>query len=494
MSDPDAINTDISAERAVLSCILKNNLEAFIKTEDICLQPSDFYYDTNSAIYLAMRNFYEKKPQGVIDKFSIIAEIKKMGDKRTLSIVEKKDCEYLDALGLMNVGLDALDEIAYSVKKNAVFRAVFDGIDEMKDSIENEINPSFTLEELMSIVERKYSGLTEGIMNPNAKFQTFGDAIDDWFDDKINNPRDLAGVPTGFPIYDYAIGRGLRRGSINMLGARTGVGKSLLSLNFGSNISNFKIPTLYIDTELEKEHQMSRLAAARANVGIAEIETGKIARDPVKLAGVKKEVAKIKKLPFYHQYVGGWRFEEILTYMKKWVRQCVGENEDGSLKDCVIIFDYLKMMKTDGLDSLKEYQLIGFWMTALHDFAIRYDVPIFLLIQLNRDGIQNEGQGLAAQSDRTEWLASSFTIFKNKTIEERTESGQHGNAKMIVVKSRFGPATPEGDYINVFANKSRALLIEGQMNSVARREDESSNSSEQEEPEQRQADDSENPW
>lgn len=478
MSDSNPSNVDISAERAVLSSIMEHNISAFIKTEDIFLQSSDFFYSTNSSIYWAMKEFYGTNPNGRIDSYSIMSEIKKTGDKRTISMLE--DGKLIESLSISKVSIDAVEGVAYSVKKNAVFRAIVDGIKEMGDDVEDAICPALSLEDLLVLVENKYSSLSESISNPNAKFETFGDVAEEWLEEIIENPQDYAGIPTGFPIYDQAIGRGLRRGTINMVGARTGIGKSLLSLNFGNSISNIKIPTLYLDTEMMKEAQLSRLAAHRAGIDIDEIETGRFTKDPSKLIKVRKKIKELTKLPFYHEYVGGWRFEEILSYMKKWVRQCVGENEDGSTKDCVIIFDYLKMMRTDGLASMKEYQLIGFWMTALHDFSVRYDLPIFMLIQLNRDGINNEGQGVAAQSDRTEWIAASVTILKNKSKDEMVESAHHGNAKLIVVKSRFGPTTAGGDWINIFANKSKATLIEGQLQSMARRDDESKANSDKE--------------
>ena len=461
-------NTDISAERAVLSAIMHHNIEAIIKTEDISLRPTDFFYETNSAVFAAMMAFYESKPNGKIDKFSILEHVKAFGSSRIVTMLEDND--YIEALSSSNVGLDSVDGLAMSVKKNSVFRSVINGLESVRDEVEEAIEPKFSLEDLMCLVENKYNIIVEGISNPNAKFQRFGDTFAEWVEDLVDNPCDYAGIPTGFPLYDYSIGRGFRRGSVNMLGARTGIGKSMLSLNFGNNIANSNIPVLYIDTELTKELQLSRLAAARTGIGIYEIETGRFARNPEQLKRVRREVKELEKLNFYHQYVGGWRFEEILSYMKKWVRQVVGVDENGVTKNCVIIFDYMKMMRTEGLNAMKEYQLIGFWCTMLHDFSIRYDVPLFLLIQLNRDGIQNEGQGVAAQSDRTEWLASSFTIFKNKTEDELAESGSEGNSKLIVVKSRYGPSTPGGDWINIRADRSRGSISEGRMQSAARRD------------------------
>jgi len=457
-------NADISAENALLSHILNHNMEGMIVAYDIFLQPSDFYYRTNSAIFRAMTDFYEENPNGKIDKYIIYKKVKEYGEKDCLTIMQKDN--YIDTLFVPKIGKDSAKEFAVSVKKNAVFRNIASGLDEFRKEVEEFTKKSPSLEDLLCLVENKYNKITENIVNPNARFERMGDGYREWIQDLIDNPCDYSGIPTGFPNYDASIGRGLRRGSVNMLGARTGVGKSLLSINIGNNIASNGIPILYIDTELVKEQQNARFTASRANLNIFDIETGRFGKDPNKKKAVLEQIPLVEKLPMYHQYVGGWQFEEILAYMKKWVRQEVGQNEDGTTKDCVIIFDYLKMMRTDGLEAMKEFQIIGFWMTMLHDFSVRYDIPILMLIQLNRDGITNEGQGVAAQSDRTEWLASSFTLLKNKDEDEMCDNGQFGNAKLVVVKSRFGPTTPFGDWINIYAEKAKGKIYEGKMQSV----------------------------
>jgi len=109
----------------------------------------------------------------------------------------------------------------------------------------------------------------------------------------------------------------------------------------------------------------------------------------------------------------------------------VGLNSDGTSKHCVIIYDYIKLMSTHDVSSnLQEYQALGFLMTALHDFAVRYKIPIFALMQLNRDGINKEGTDVASGSDRIIWLCSNFTILKDKSPEEIAKDGSNnGNRK-----------------------------------------------------------------
>jgi hypothetical protein len=149
--------------------------------------------------------------------------------------------------------------------------------------------------------------------------------------------------------------------------------------------------------------------------------------------------------------------------MRRWLVQEVGLNDDGTAKDCVIFYDYLKLMDTAGMDKdLKEYQLLGFMMTALHNFAVKYQVPIMAFIQLNRDGITKESTDSASGSDRIIWLCSNFSIFKRKSDEEIAEdAGQSGNRKLVPVVSRHGGGLDDNDYINCHMKGWCAKIVEG---------------------------------
>ena len=149
--------------------------------------------------------------------------------------------------------------------------------------------------------------------------------------------------------------------------------------------------------------------------------------------------------------------------MRRWLIKEVGLNEDGTAKDCVIFYDYLKLMDSAGISQdMKEYQVLGFMMTALHNFATKYKVPIVAFIQLNRDGITKESTDTASGSDRIIWLCSNFTIFKRKSDEEIAEDGpNNGNRKLVPLISRHGGGLDDNDYINCQMKGWCAKITEG---------------------------------
>ena len=246
-------------------------------------------------------------------------------------------------------------------------------------------------------------------------------------------------------------------------------GKSIYGLNAGISIAERDTPILYLDTEMTKKDQQSRGGAmisydTAGKSTINDIETGQFASNEVR----KNELinlAKTKKtLPFYYKNIGGRAFEDQLSIMRRWIAKTVGLNDLGKAKDCVIIYDYLKLMEASELakTDMKEFQLLGFMMTALHNFALRYEVPILCFIQLNRDGITKESTDAASGSDRIMWLCSNFAIYKEKSDEEIAKDGtEHGNRKLVPIIARHGEGLEAGDYINVLMQGKYAKLIEG---------------------------------
>ena len=111
---------------------------------------------------------------------------------------------------------------------------------------------------------------------------------------------------------------------------------------------------------------------------------------------------------------------------------------------------------------MKEYQALGFLMTGLHNFAIKYEIPILAFIQLNRDGITKESTDTASGSDRIIWLCSNFSIYKNKSDEEIAKDGpENGNRKLVPLIARHGEGLQDKDYINVNMIGKYGKLIEG---------------------------------
>jgi len=166
---------------------------------------------------------------------------------------------------------------------------------------------------------------------------------------------------------------------------------------------------------------------------------------------------------YYHQCIGGMPFEDQLSLARRWLAKEVGLNSDHTAKPCVIVYDYIKLMSADNITkNMQEYQALGFMMTGLHNFALRYKIPILAFVQLNRDGIDRESTDVASGSDRILWLCSNFSIYKPKSDEEVAVDGpQHGNRKLVPLVARHGKGLDPGDYINMMFKGWCGKITEG---------------------------------
>jgi len=225
---------------------------------------------------------------------------------------------------------------------------------------------------------------------------------------------------------------------------------------------NLNIPVLNLDTEMTKTDQLNRTIAMVSDVSINDIETGKFAKTPDVRERVYNTSQELESVPYYHKSIAGKPLEEQIALTRRWITKEVGLNDDGTAQNCLIIYDYVKLMGVDDISpGMQEYQMLGFLMSTLHNFAVHYKIPILGLLQLNRDGINKEDTSTASSSDRIIWLCSNFTIFKNKSDEEIAEDGLNaGNKKLVPIVSRHGPGLNHGDYINCKMDGWKAKVIE----------------------------------
>jgi replicative DNA helicase len=451
---------DPAAERAVISGLCSYGDSLYIEVADIVSENS-FTIDSNVIIFKCIKHiFNDESTQKHIDIASIYSAAQELN---LFSIISKKEeALHLKAILDFPVNKENVLKFAAKIKKLEIARLLHKKLDVAKENLTN-VNGSEPISKIIGMAEDPIFDFSASLAD-DSNIVKMGDGLEDYITHLQENKIDQVGIPTGFPIYDQAIGGGLRKSTINIIAARPKTGKTLLVDNMGFHIaSKLNIPVLNMDTEMTKEDHVHRILAMSSEIEISSIETGKFAESVDKLNKIKESSNILSNIPLYYKGIAGKPFEEQLAIMRRWVVKDVGLNSDGSAKDCVIFYDYLKLMDTQGLSQdLKEYQILGFMMTSLHNFASKYKVPIVAFIQLNRDGITKESTDAASGSDRIIWLCSNFTIFKRKTDEEIAEDGvQNGNRKLVPVISRHGGGLDDNDYINCHMKGWCAKITEG---------------------------------
>lgn len=454
------ILSDPSAERALLSTICQYGEEVFLEICDL-ISENTFTIDSNKIIFQCLKHILEQNNKAIIDIGIIYSSAKDIGVDHILQ--KKEEAQHLKAILDFPANKDNAVTFAAKIKKLEIARKLYSQLEETKDKI-LEVSGKESITQILSIAEDGIFNFSSQLTDTENGPSHVASGLEDYINNLIENPINQVGISTGFPVYDSAIGGGLRKSTINVIAARPKTGKTLLADNMGFYIANkLKIPVLNLDTEMTKEDHLNRLIAMITEVEISKIETGKFTDSTVVYDKVNKAVAELKDTPLFYKPIPGKPFDEQLSIMKRWIVKEVGLNSDGTAKPCVIFYDYLKLMDTQGIgQDMKEYQVLGFMMTSLHNFACKYQIPIVAFVQLNRDGITKETTDTASGSDRIIWLCSNFTIFKRKSDEEIAEDGtDSGNRKLIPVISRHGPGIEDNDYINCHMKGWCAKITEG---------------------------------
>ncbi len=455
--------SDPAAERALLSGIFKYRHQAFCDVSDI-IKGSSFTIESNVGWYRCLEHILSQSDEAIPDAASMLSSAKSLGLDSLLDSPDER--RHLRAIMTMPVEEANLRRLAGKVRKLELARDGIAVTEQVKEGL-LKVTGDEPAETIVGLLENPVTEFTTNLAGADSQGpRRVGDGLAAYIEHLALNPVRQVGLSTGWKKFDVAIGGGLRPGTINVIGARAKGGKSLGKVNIGWHVAHrLATPVLDLDTEMSWADHLTRMTAVVSGLPIKSIETGSFGSDPKARQAVDDAVAKMESAPYEFKSIAGQPFEETLATMGRWVRKTVGLRPDGKANPCLIVFDYLKLMSADGLSRhVQEFQLLGFMMTGLHNFAVKYGVPILLLVQLNRDGLDSENEAAVSGSDRIIWLCSNFSILKGQSDEEYAAQAGNKvkyNRKLVPVVARHGPGMDGRDYINVSFDKDVGRMFEG---------------------------------
>lgn len=449
---------DLAAERAVLAALCQFGLDAYLEIDFVSSQ--DFTDPMNQIIFDCIYKSISENSQVELSSILSAANDLGVGDQ----INSKDEIGFIRSLFNFPIVKSNVGTYGTKIAKLKLSRDLLKTL----KACEKELNEVTGEEDVMDIVARIEEPLLDATgdiyQSSSKKTETLGEGLDDYLDFLANNVSDFIGIPSGFPAYDAAIGGGFRRKCVDLIAARPKVGKSM----FGDAVALYvalehNIPVLVLDTEMSKEDHYNRILANLSGIEINRIASGRYTESYSEKEKIQNAASKLKEIPYHYISIAGESFENILSQMRKWVYQHVGFDETGRTNDCLIVYDYLKLMGSEGISaSMQEYQVLGFQITKLHNFMVKYDIACCAFVQLNRDGITKESTDAVSGSDRLIWLCTSFSIFKLKSEDEMAEDGiAHGNRKLVPIAARHGEGLDDHDYVSMIMHGKYGKIEQG---------------------------------
>jgi len=447
---------NVASERAVLAGICSHGLDCYLDVSPF-LEEKTFTVDENKILYQCLTSIIAK---GHTPSFvGIISAATDLGLSEYIN--QQSVIKHIHGVLSTPIGLESVLPHAKKIRRLQFGRSLQEVIQTSHANLDG-ITGDESLVEIVSIVESPLQAVSSSYSKQDDhKPKDVGEGLRDHIQDLLDNEVRSIGIPSGMPSFDRAIGGGLRRKCIDLIGARPKVGKSTYSQAVALHVGGvLEIPVLILDTEMSSEELQDRMTASVSNVGVNEIASGSFRLNSAKVANVIASIDKIESVKCKHINVTGKPFDEVMSIARRWVLKDVGM-VDGVTNDCLIIYDYFKI--TDSRDissSMAEHQALGFQMIRLHNFVVEHDCSCLAFVQLNREGIIKETLDAIGGSDRLAQTATSVSIFKEKSAEEIAQDGAaNGNRKLVPVVARHGPGMDGYISMNIEGDVARISEI-----------------------------------
>jgi replicative DNA helicase len=244
--------------------------------------------------------------------------------------------------------------------------------------------------------------------------------------DEIDKPKDYPESP--WPLLNEIIA-GFRPGALYIIGARPGVGKTIVGLQIAWELSKTG-PVSFHSLEMGKSELYNRIISMEAEVYIGSIEKGKL-QD-----WEWDRIVKVRQQIQTHQLAIHDKSGQNLLQIRALANSVKG---DQGLQ--AIVVDYLGLIQ-DTEKGRKRYEMITDISIGLKNLARDLNVPVIALAQLNRGPEQRRDSepdmADLRDSGGIEQDADAVILLHRKSVEGDEFEWQKSQMIMKVAKNRHG--------------------------------------------------------
>lgn len=291
------------------------------------------------------------------------------------------------------------------------------------------------------VIERTQSKLTDltGSLETSKMASSISDYYDTFIDDLKERMKTFKesgdqlaaahGIPTGFKTLDVKL-HGWQPGNTIVVGARTGIGKSVFAVDEALAAASAGMSVLFFSMEMTLQEIETRFVACITGIPINKLVSGNIDDKQLEMVvNAKKEVSRLKIDIDTSQ-------DSTIEYIRSTASK-KAQSEDGL--DLVII-DYLGLIKYIGNRNDKQNQIADM-SRSLKEMAMTMGIPVIILVQLD-----NRLRGEEAEEEPTlAHIRESGAIANDANViillhrrKDETKKASDIPTKFIIEKNRGG--------------------------------------------------------
>ena len=405
------------------SILVDENLIKDITDE---VDPKHFYHERNKTVYKAMS--YLHLNQQSINYSNVIDR-----------------CAYLNSED--DKMSDYIFELADAVASTVNFRSYVDKLIDLHQKRElYTLGRYFTSEDISGVATEDLMHQIESTVSninvvSNLEVDNLKTYAEEWYKNFQSKEKPKS-ILFGFKELDNKVM--FESGNLGIIGARPGVGKSALSLNYALNFARQGKSVIFVTLEMSKKEVMDRLTALLSKVEHEKIKR-KMDLEKHEEEKIKQAIEYIEGLDFF-VYDRGGMTPDHLTNMAKKIKKKSGVD--------AVIVDYLQLMDS-GKRNLSGVQEVTYISRKLKQLAQELDIQVLALSQLSRKSVGQDGKPREPQlSDLRESGSieqdANFVMMMHS--EDKEDSfNKHKYVKLFIRKNRSGTLgtvnyTYYGDY------------------------------------------------
>lgn len=231
-------------------------------------------------------------------------------------------------------------------------------------------------------------------------------------------------MSTGLSDLDHALSGGLRPATMNILGARPGVGKSMLAGGIALHMGRSQTArVVYLTMELSASEVTNRMLSNLAGVELTRLQNPKLLNDH-DLIAIDEAEDRLKGWPI-HVVDGSRTIDQVESVARSYL---------GSAPAGLLVVDYLGRIREDGSANTRERH-ISICSSRLTDLSRELRIPVLCIVSFSRQSVRR------GDAPRMDDIRDSGTVESDADtvmLLWQPEAEDVSGIEVVIDKNRYG--------------------------------------------------------